>query len=122
MRMVRVFDSALHVLHGPGVGAVQAVGEAEQGTEPANGVPVSCIEIGEGLVLELRLGLAVIASDLGDDLALPGRQAPQVPVDDQMITMAMMLFVIDDRADLVQPGGQLERMRSCAGKLQGSCS
>ncbi len=64
----------------------------------------------KGIVLALGERLAVIARNLGDQLALAGRETKQFRMADEMIGMFMVTAVGDKIADIVQQGGGLQQL------------
>ena len=83
------------------------------------------------LVLGLRLrklscfcfgGAAVIAGDVGDQLQLARAETRQVAVQDQMIAVLMMLIVVDQIADILQPRRRFQKRRSAGSIPNGSAS
>ena len=66
------------------------------------------VEGGELGVRRLRLALAVVAGDLGDDLDLEVGQPGQLAVADHVVGVQVVLAVGDDEADVGQQGAGLE--------------
>ena len=66
------------------------------------------LEAGELRVRRLRLALAVVAGDLGDDLDLQVGQAGELAVADHVVGVQVVLAVGDDQADVGQQRTRLE--------------
>src|SRR5215831_13824488 len=62
-------------------------------------------------------GTPMIPGDVGDDINVVAGQSPQLTVDDQVISMLMVLPLIDEVADIVQDRGVLEPRAFCSSQF-----
>jgi hypothetical protein len=85
-----------------GVAAVEALGEAEQGSERADGTPHPASERAELVVATLRRALTVIARDERDRFHFLGLEPAKVAVLDQIVRVHVVPLVADMDADIVQ--------------------
>ena len=88
--------------------AVEPDGDAQDAGERPHQALVVGVEGGELGVRRLRLALAVVAGDLGDDLDLEVGQPGQLAVADHVVGVQVVLAVGDDEADVGQQGAGLE--------------
>jgi hypothetical protein len=84
------------------VAAVQALGEAQQGGERANGAPHLASERPELVMVPLRLALTVIARDERDRFHFLGLESAKVAVLDQVVRVFVVPLVADMDAEIVQ--------------------
>jgi hypothetical protein len=93
------------------VGAVEGVGDAEEGGDAAEALAVGVAEAGEGFVFEGGEFFAVVAGGLGDDFDFVGFQgAPRVAADD-FGGVFVVAFAAggDGPAGVMEEGGALEQ-------------
>ena len=75
------------------VAAVEALREAENGGERADGPPRASPQLAEALMRSLRCGLPMIACDKGDRLDLFRLEAAQLTILDQVVRMLVVTIV-----------------------------
>ena len=69
---------------------------------------VSGGEAEEVFVLLLRMRAAVIAGDVGDQLEIMGPDAGEPAVADEVVAVLVVVVVVDDIADILEPGGTFQ--------------
>jgi hypothetical protein len=84
------------------VAAVEAFGESNHRGECPDGTAQSAREVAIAVVRLLRWGLPMVPRDQRDHLGLVRIEAAQVAVLDQVVGVAVMTFVADVHADVVQ--------------------
>ena len=92
------------------VAPIQPDRDAEHSGQRAHEALVVGRQGGEGGVRLLRLALAVVAGDLGDDLDLVVGEPRQLGVADHVVGVEVMLAVGDDEADVGQHRSRFEML------------
>src|SRR4030095_16414600 len=91
--------------------------DAQKRAEDLDRAPLLLADVLEANVLGFWRGAAVVARDQRDHVDLFGLEAAQVAVLDQVIRMAMVLFVADVVADVVQVARILEPLALAIAEL-----
>lgn len=91
-----------------GMAAVEALGEPQHGGQGAHGLAVRATERPEIGMAAPRFCTAVISGDEGDPLDLVGVEAAQIAVPNQVLGVAMVLFIADVDTDVVEQRRELE--------------
>ena len=90
------------------VGAVQAVGDAEDGGEARDGGSGRAREVGEFAVGRTGEGFAVVAGDGGDNGEFFVGETGEAGVADESPGVLVVLFILDEDADVMEFGGEAE--------------
>src|SRR5262245_42264971 len=92
------------------VRAIQAIGHAQQARECAHELSVGALETRERRVALRGKRLAMISRYTRDELQLARCESLQVPVQNQMVGMLVMLGEIDHVPDVVQSRDRFEQL------------
>ena len=105
--------------HGILVGAVESIGQAEEGRQAPHDVLRAVVQCVEGRVGGLRMRLAVVAGDVGDEGLLVVGERGQVALEDQPEGMLVVSGRRHREADVVEQCGADEPLAlPCAQAMQ----
>jgi len=90
--------------------AVETVGQTQDAAESLDKEPVLGDEPGKTLMLFLRQGFTVIAGDMGDEFPLPGSEAEQVGMPDQVVGVLVVARITDEIADVMEKRRRFEHL------------
>jgi hypothetical protein len=111
-------ERGAEVLDALAVGMIEALGDAEDGSEAARDALVVVVEGGIGRVVGVGSGLAiVIANDGGDDVAVAAFQAGDVAVEGEIFSMLVVAAMGDAMADVVKERAGFEFNAGLGGEM-----
>ena len=100
-----------------GVGAFHGVCHAQEGGEFLKAETIGLAEEGVEVILRCRCAVTVVTGEHADELDIPTGETEDFGVKNNVLTVAVVGFRIDEGADFVQDGGNFEEQTIVAGEM-----